>query len=252
MSILFTICGRAGSKGVKNKNVRDFLGKPLCLYSLSAIDLYLKNNPEVSADIVVSTDSAKLIEIMENNRMRKVDIIHRSDMLSGDRVAKSEVIFDCVNKMRENHKKNYEMAVDLDITSPLRRVEDIEHLIQKKKEIECDVVFSVVPARRSPYFNMVKKGTNGYARVIDSEFISRQEAPAVYDMNASLYAYSLEFLERTKGCFEGECEIIEMQDTGILDLDHEGDFELMQVIAKYLYESDPKYSEIRENIENGE
>lgn len=252
MSILFTICGRAGSKGVKNKNVRDFLDKPLCLYSLSAIDLYLKRNPKVSADIVVSTDSGKLIDVMENNRMRKVDIIHRCEMLSGDRVAKSEVILDCLEKMRENHSKNYKMVVDLDITSPLRRVADLEHLIQKKKETECDVVFSVVPARRSPYFNMVKKSFNGYVRVIDSEFVSRQEAPAVYDMNASLYAYSPGFLERTKGCLEGKCEIIEMKDTGILDLDHEGDFELMQVIAKYLYESDEEYAEIRKNIENGE
>lgn len=252
MDILFTICGRAGSKGIKNKNVRDFLDKPLCLYSLSAIDLYLKYNPEVSADIVVSTDSEKLIEIMENNRMRKVDIIHRCEMLSGDRVAKSEVILDCLKKMREEHNKHYEMVVDLDITSPLRKVADMERLIQKKKEIECDVVFSVVPAKRSPYFNMVKKDANGYTRVIDSEFISRQQAPEVYDMNGSLYAYSPGFLERTNGCLEGRCEIIEMQDTGILDLDHERDFELMQVVAKYLYESDEKYSEIRKNIENGD
>jgi hypothetical protein len=26
MNILFTLCGRAGSKGVKGKNARDFLG----------------------------------------------------------------------------------------------------------------------------------------------------------------------------------------------------------------------------------
>ena len=41
MNILFTICGRAGSKGIKNKNVREFLSKPLPLYTLSAIDLFL-------------------------------------------------------------------------------------------------------------------------------------------------------------------------------------------------------------------
>lgn len=26
MKILFTICGRAGSKGIKNKNIREFVG----------------------------------------------------------------------------------------------------------------------------------------------------------------------------------------------------------------------------------
>lgn len=252
MSILFTICGRAGSKGIKNKNIKAFLGRPLCLYSLSAIDLYLKRHPEVSAHIAVSTDSGKLIDIMENNRLRKVDIIRRSELLSGDRVAKSEVIRDCVKKMKGRYDGDYEMVVDLDITSPLRRISDIEYLIQKKKEITCDVVFSVVPARRSPYFSMVKGDISGYTRVIGSDFVSRQEAPAVYDMNGSLYAYSLDFLERTNGCFDGACEIIEMPETGILDLDHERDFELMQVVADYLYKSDPAYAEIRKNIEDGE
>ncbi|MDD3706486.1 MAG: acylneuraminate cytidylyltransferase family protein, partial [Clostridiaceae bacterium] len=45
--ILFTICGRAGSKGIKNKNLRDFLGYPLPYYTISAIDLYKGQNPEV-------------------------------------------------------------------------------------------------------------------------------------------------------------------------------------------------------------
>lgn len=248
MNILFTICGRAGSKGIRNKNVRGFLGRPLCLYTLSAIDLYLGRNPEMSADIVVSTDSEELIHIMEENRMRRVDIIRREAVLSGDRVAKSDVILDCLEQMERMKEKSYDVVVDLDITSPLRRVEDIERLLQRKKEVACDVVFSVAPARRSPYFSMVKQDVNGYTRVIQSDYIARQEAPDVYDMNGSLYAYSPDYLRRTKGCFEGHCEIIEMPDTGILDLDHERDFELMQVMAEYLYRTEEKYGEIQENI----
>ena len=42
MKILFTICGRVGSKGIKNKNIKSFVGKQLPLYTLSAIDLFLK------------------------------------------------------------------------------------------------------------------------------------------------------------------------------------------------------------------
>ena len=33
--LLITICGRAGSKGFKNKNLKVFCGKPLVYYSLS-------------------------------------------------------------------------------------------------------------------------------------------------------------------------------------------------------------------------
>ena len=40
MNILFTLCGRAGSKGVRGKNARDFLDVPLVWYSMAGIKLY--------------------------------------------------------------------------------------------------------------------------------------------------------------------------------------------------------------------
>ena len=67
-------------------------------------------------------------------------------------------------------------------------------------------------------------------------------------MNASLYAYQPSFLESGKGVLDGYCECIEMYDTGILDLDHENDFELMEVIAKYLFQSNKQFAEVYENI----
>ena len=39
-----------------------------------------------------------------------------------------------------------------------------------------------------------------------------------------------------------------MYDTGILDLDHENDFELMEVVAKYLINKYEKFGEIYNNI----
>lgn len=140
------------------------------------------------------------------------------------------------------------MVVDLDITSPLRTVRDLAKIIKQKKNVDTDVVFSVTGSRRNPYFNMVAKKENGYNRVIESEFNCRQEAPLIFDMNASLYAYSPDFLISGKNIFDGKCDIIEMMDTGVLDLDHKNDFVLMQVIAKYLFAEYEEFKEIRDNI----
>ncbi len=41
--LLVTICGRAGSKGFKNKNLKTFCGKPLAHYSLSALELFWRS-----------------------------------------------------------------------------------------------------------------------------------------------------------------------------------------------------------------
>ena len=249
MKILFTICGRAGSKGIKNKNIRIFAGNPLPYYTVSAIDLFLKRTEmEVDYDIVVNTDSMELIKQMSDNPMRKVDIIERKPDLCGDFVGKIEVIQNCLSHMREQTCKDYDIIVDLDITSPLRTVYDIENLIKKHCETGADVTTSVTGARRNPYFNQLKKTEHGYKKVIESNYTARQQAPEVFDMNASLYAYSPEYLMTGKGVLDGYCECIDMYDTGILDLDHENDFALMEVIAEYLFDNNSEYAELRNNI----
>ena len=47
---------------------------------------------------------------------------------------------------------------------------------------------------------------------------------------------------------DGYCEIVEMYDTGILDLDHENDFVLMEVIAEYLFKNNALFKEVYDNI----
>lgn len=249
MNILFTICGRAGSKGIKNKNLKDFLGYPLPYYTVSAIDLYRKQYPNVQSDIVLNTDSKDLIIMFQEHLKFDVDVIGREATLGLDNTPKAAVILNSLEVMKKRKSIKYDMVVDLDITSPLRTSTDVSNLIEQKVNSDVDVVFSVTTSRRNPYFNMVKKAEDGYERVIESSFYSRQEAPEVFDMNASLYAYSPAFLESEKGIFEGKCAITKMMDTAVLDLDHESDFELMQVIARYLFDRYPKFSEVRDNIQ---
>ena len=248
MDILFTICGRVGSKGIKNKNLKEFLGYPLPFYTVSVIDLFIKRNPSLCCDIVLNTDSNDLLNMFQRQVSLNIDIIHREATLARDKTPKIEVISNCLQIMQQRKKTEYDMVVDMDLTSPLRTVKDVSNLIERKTISSADVVFSVTDSRRNPYFNMVKKAEDGYERVIASEFNTRQEAPEIYDMNASLYAYSPSFLMSEKALFEGKCDVIKMLDTAVLDLDNESDFEFMQVIAAYLFEKYPDYLEVRSNI----
>ncbi len=248
MKILFTICGRAGSKGIKNKNLRIFCGKYLVYYTISAIDLYLQKHPETDADIVANSDSIELLDLICGNGKRTIDRIERDESLAGDSVGKIAVINDCLSKMTERKNISYDMVVDLDITSPLRTVDDLEKVIAVQSEKKADVTTTVATARRNPYFNQVKRTEHGAKRVIESSFTARQQAPEIFDMNASIYAYKPEFLSKGKGVLDGYCEIVEMYDTGILDLDHENDFVLMEIIANYLFRNDSGYKEVFDNI----
>lgn len=67
-------------------------------------------------------------------------------------------------------------------------------------------------------------------------------------MNASIYAYSVKpLLEKDPAkFFNDRADAVEMLDTGILDIDSEEDYELMQAIAEHLYARRPDFREIRD------
>lgn len=243
--ILFTICGRAGSKGCKNKNIREFLGKPLFEYTINAVREFNRINNS-NYQITISTDSPEFINMVEMKH-EDIFIINRSKKLSGDLIGKVEVIRDATIKTEEYFKEIFDFIVDLDITSPIRTAQDIKNAIDKaQSDSNYDCVFSVVKARRNPYFNMIKYENGIYSKVLHSNFISRQQAPQMYDMNASIYVYKRDFLidPNTMSAIQGKNGIIEMFDTGIIDIDDAKDFDLMEIIAIYMRDHYEDYKNI--------
>lgn len=80
---------------------------------------------------------------------------------------------------------------------------------------------------------------NGKVRKVkEANFVRRQDAPEVYDMNASIYCYKRDsLLNKLKNSpLEGESDIVVMKDTGVLDIDSEEDFDLMALIRKIFRE----------------
>ena len=254
MNCLFTVCGIAGSKGVKNKNLKEFLGVPLVYYTLAAIALYQKKYQEQDTiHVVLNTDSEELIALAQKQSQIEVRVIRRESRLGGDAVPKVSVIKDCMFRCEELFHIQYDIVVDLDITSPLRTIKDIRNAVERKmSRDDTDVVSSVTDSRRNPYFNMVKEENGYYVKVIDSNYTARQQAPAMYDENASIYAYSVRALREKDDMlfFNDRTDAVFMKDTAVLDIDSEEDFQLMEVIAEYFYRKYPEYEEVKEMTKN--
>ena len=247
MKILITICGRAGSKGFKNKNLKDFLGYPLVDYTIAAAQLVKENNQEFEVDICLNSDSPKLLKL--GRRFSDVEVIKRPKELAQDTSPKILAIKYGVKEMEKKHNQEYDYVIDLDITSPLRKVSDIEKALQKTMEKETiDVVYSVVEARRNPYFNMVERNKGEIKQVKKTNFTRRQDAPKVYDMNASIYCYKRDsLLKKLKNSpFDGKSDIIIMKDTAILDIDSKNDFELMAKLADCFFND--YFKEIKDKV----
>lgn len=254
MNLLFTVCGRAGSKGLKSKNIQTFLGYPLAYYTFSAIDLFVKKHGDAydNITIAVNTDSMELITLLEQTTVA-FKSVYRKPEHATDNAPKIAVIKDTLFECQKDRKNFFDIIVDLDITSPLRTLEDLESTIMVlEQNIQADLSFSVTHSRRNPYFNMVKEQKGYYRLVIESDFNARQQAPSIFDMNASIYAYRNSFLsaESTLRIFNGKAVVHIMRDTAVLDIDSKEDLDLMRIIAEYYYNNYERYAEIRDNIIN--
>lgn len=248
--ILITICGRAGSKGFKNKNLKTFLGFPLVYYTLSAADIFLRRiSNHTDIDICLNTDSGELAQIVVA-KYPEVYYIKRSPELGESDVPKPAVWSNCVEIMQNKQGYLYDYLIDLDITSPLRQANDVYYAFQLKLERkDADLIESMCPARRNPYFNMMKEDGDYVNTVIDHSFVVRQQAPNVYDENASIYVLRADYFSEC-GCVMNAAKTVPyiMRDTAVLDIDSEDDFIMMEVIGRYLFENEENYRIVRDNI----
>ena len=128
-------------------------------------------------------------------------------------------------------------------------MDDLERVMEKRRQSDADVIYTVTEGRRNPYFNQVMKQPNGfYFPVSGTQAVARQETPKVYDMNGSIYAYHPDYIASEEPLFK-RADIVEMRDVGILDIDGPEDYELMQVIAAYLYENYDNYAAVKNYAE---
>ena len=121
----------------------------------------------------------------------------------------------------------------------------------KDERDDLDLVYSVTESRRNPCFNMVKDCGDHIEKGIASDwFTARQQAPVFYDVNASIYVYRRDFLANnaTHSIWDAKTYVTQMMDTGVLDIDSEDDFLLMEGIADHLYHHYPAFAAVQEAI----
>ena len=63
-------------------------------------------------------------------------------------------------KRQNNTLRKFDICFDLDLTSPLRNIDDIKKSLKNLKKGNFNNLFSVTEAKKNPYFNMVEKNKN--------------------------------------------------------------------------------------------
>ena len=227
LNILVTICARGGSKGIPGKNIKTIKGKPLLAYTVETARKFIDKH---GGELILSTDSPDIKAVGE--MIGLISDYTRPDFLADDKAGKPDAIKDVMLWHEKKTGKKVDMVIDLDVTSPIRNVGDIEKCLELViKNPDTLTSFSVSPAARNPYFNMVEEKPDGYCKVIlGGQYTTRQSAPKVYDMNASIYVYRRVALmaENPKAVTPfSRCYVM---DHICFDLDNPEDFEYLEFL----------------------
>ncbi len=225
--ILCTICARGGSRGIPGKNKKIVAKKPLIAYTIETA-----KECDYIDDIIVSTDDDDIIGIVNNFNVSAP--FKRPDHLSKEDSSKIDVIRHAVKWTEDNWHKKYDIVLDLSVVSPFRTVEDIKNSIQLLVDEKADNVFSVSPAYRNPYYNMVEIVDEKVKLVKKpaKKLTSRQEAPVIYDMNDSINVWWVKTLFEKDSLFNDKTKIYIMPRERGIDIDEPFDLLVASLILE--------------------
>lgn len=228
-NILLTICARGGSKGVKGKNIKKLSGHPLIYYTIKQALKWGK-----AKRVIVTTDSNEIAAIAK--KFGAEVPFKRPAKLATDTVGTLPVLHHSLKTCEEIYKQKFDIVVDLPVTAPIRTKKDLDNALKLFKKKNPKTLISVTDANRNPYFNMLEETKDGkvwYSKP-NPNFIRRQDAPKVFDMNNSIYIYDGNYLrdeKNTKAISDNTVAYL-MDPISAVDIDTETDFIILETLVK--------------------
>ena len=213
---------RAGSKGVVNKNLKLINNKPLLYYTISQA-----KKSKIFTKIVVSTDSNKIAKI--SKKYGAEVFFKRPKKMSTSTSPKIPVVRHALIKSEKEFDLKFDYIFDLDVTSPLRTVNDLQKAFKLFKKNNSDNLISATNSDKSPYFNQIefKKSKYDIVKRIKNFPKRRQDSPKVYDMNASIYIWKRNKLLSSDNLFTNKTSLYLMPPERSCDIDTQLDFEFV-------------------------
>lgn len=226
MSNIAVITARSGSKGVKDKNIRQLEGKPLLAYTVEAA---LRSG---CFDCVhVSTDSEEYAKIA---KAYGADVpFLREASLATDTAGTWDVLRACVEQYDRLGQK-FDTVTLLQPTSPLRDVLDIQKAFQIFEEKHAQSVVSVCEAEHSPMLCNTLGTDGSMDGFLDLNKVGRrQDMETYYRLNGAIYIQTTTLLMEQGNLYGSGAYAYVMSQEHSIDIDTELDFLIAETIIKF-------------------
>lgn len=237
MEFLAIIPARSGSQGIKNKNIRQFSGRPLISHAIADA----KRSKYINR-IIVSTDSEEYAKIAKRYGA-EVPFLRPTELAGGDTLI-ADVILHLVKKLKKDENYFPDYLVLLQATSPLRLAEDIDKTIELLFERKAKGAVTVCATEQLLY---TKDSADRLKLVSPKEFLkstNRQHLPPTYKLDGPMVYLmeTKEFLKR-RSFLKGELIGYEIPCWRAVDLDEPQDFVVGEMMRR-------NFKKLAKNINN--
>ncbi len=217
------VLARGGSKGIPRKNIIDFCGKPLIVWTIEQLQ-----QAKGVDSIWVSSDSKEILSISQSCR---VETIYRPADISSD-VATSESAWLHALESIERKTGIVDIVIAPQVTSPLRESEDIERGLRDFQNQKCDSMFSCSIAEDLYFWEKMPDGT---LRSVNYDYRNRkrrQDISVQYIENGSFYLFKPEALRKYNNRFGGKIGITQMEFWKMFEIDSIEDLKMCEALMK--------------------
>lgn len=221
------ILAKKNSKGLTNKNIKNFFGKPLIYHTIKPV-----LDSKLFDRVIVSTDSP-LIQKISIKYGAEAPFL-RPKNLSSYKSSYSDALVHALNWIKENYKK-YEYVYYTYPTNPLRIKEDI---IKAHRELQnnskLDLVASVAEDRHPIFWSGSLKKNLSLRNFIHKKYCkNRQELPKTYHIDGSIFFGKWDVFYKRKNFYSVNSKAIVIPSIRSIDIDDIFDFELAKLLKKF-------------------
>ena len=225
MKCLAIIPARSGSKGLKDKNIKEINGKPLMAYTIDAA-----KESEIFYEVMVSTDSEKYAQIAKKCGANVPFL--REQSTAGDTASS----WDVVKEVLYNYKKRgeqFDIVCLLQPTSPLRNTKHILQAYNLLIEKNANSIVSVCKLGHSLNIcNTLPEDNSLVGFIHDEDRYLRQMNPIYYRLNGAIYFVNVNAFMQYGTIYKEKSYAYIMDEIDSIDIDTQEDLLLAEYFLK--------------------
>ena len=221
MSNIAIITARGGSKRIPGKNIRDFCGKPIIVYSIEAA---LESG--VFDEVMVSTDSREIAEIAK--KYGAAVPFFRSANASSDYATTADVLREVLEDYRKQGR-SFDIMGCLYPTAPFITAEKLQKAVSMLEGSDLDSIMPVVQFSFPPQRGMViRQGELAY-QYPENAMRRSQDLEPVYHDCGQFYFCKVAAFEKYKTVVTPHTGAVIMPEEEVQDIDNYSDWMLAEM-----------------------